>query len=73
MPKGHLNWLNLQKNKCPQCGRDLQIFLSDRIECMCSFRISTKRMQEILADMYLKDHEKEETKQADNFLEGYGF
>lgn len=48
-----MNWKNLQENKCPKCGADLEPMLDrDTIKCSrCIFAIKEKRMEEIVSDM----------------------
>lgn len=50
-----MNWLNLSKNKCPQCGKPLQSsLLGDVIACAdnlkCPFTISQEKMSRIVMD-----------------------
>ena len=54
------NWNNLRENKCPRCGRDfLQHGTYDPAEktltCICKFKISTQRMQEIINQINSRD------------------
>lgn len=54
-----LRWDNLKKNKCPSCGKDwLQMgnaeFKADKIICTCGFKITEKRMAEIVNDRVRK-------------------
>ena len=47
-----MNWHNLDKNKCPKCGKDLIIGLEEIhggfIYCSCGFKIRPERMKEIV-------------------------
>jgi len=51
------NWNNLLKNKCPKCRKNLD-FESDKDMMMCTIRcgfmISSIKMNEICAKIYLK-------------------
>lgn len=51
-----MKWSNLRRNLCPKCGKSLTWSLDvDRLYCPdkeeCKFRISSDRMQTILAEM----------------------
>lgn len=47
-----MKWRNLAKNKCPACSKNLLFNeKQERIWCSCGFKISNKRMGEIVADL----------------------
>lgn len=48
-------WYNLKSNKCPKCNRDWLVhnnanFGADNVVCKCGFKITSKRMSEIVND-----------------------
>ena len=50
-----LKWKNLKANKCPDCGKDWLVgwnacFENGMIICKCGFKISQKRMTEVVSD-----------------------
>lgn len=50
-----MKWSNLKNNKCPKCNKDWlrmgnAIFAEHFITCKCGFKISEKRMTEIVSD-----------------------
>lgn len=53
-----MNWWNLKKNRCPACGGDLIIGMEQTtgglIYCSCGFKISPKRMKEIVTSQVAK-------------------
>lgn len=60
-----MNWENLKKNKCPYCGKDWlkmgnATFSDGNITCKCGFKISEKRMTEIVSDKVSKEILEEE-------------
>lgn len=51
-----MNWLNLRKNKCPQCGRNLNWGTGVGIFCPgCGFKISPERQKEIIINIEAKE------------------
>ena len=66
-----LNWKNLRKDKCPQCGSLFKHFTFDRVDCKCGFSISDKRLKEIAMDMDTQDIDKDLDKRTDAFLAKY--
>ena len=61
MKKIKLKWDNLKENRCPQCGKDfteVAILSHGMVTCRCGFKITDKRMAEIVndkIDLELKD------------------
>jgi len=56
-----MKWDNLKKNRCPSCGKDWsnpknvkyiteEALKTNHIVCNCGFKISNKRMREIVND-----------------------
>lgn len=48
-----MNWNNLSKNLCPQCGEDLSSAFEPDTKmfiCSCGFKITQKRFSEIVTD-----------------------
>lgn len=63
-----MNWNNLKKNKCPKCGKDLgtmfydgrdrgQFIFCSNVE-KCDFKITPKRMKEIVGNQVTRDLDK---------------
>ena len=56
-----MKWLNLKKNKCPKCDKDLgKMFYDGRergslIMCACGFSISEKKFKKIVTGMVETD------------------
>jgi len=55
-----MKWHNLKRNKCPDCNIDwLKLgnatFSKGLIVCKCGFKITEKRMADIIADMVNRD------------------
>jgi len=52
-----MKWKNLAENKCPSCNADFSKATSwqgGKIYCGCGFKISEKRMTEIVCSMNTK-------------------
>lgn len=58
-----MNWSKLKENKCPKCGHDLIVGLEQTtgglILCTCGFKISPKRMREIVTQQVTKSIDRE--------------
>ena len=55
-----MKWNNLQRNKCPQCGKDLYDALVDNMfKCPCGFVISLTKYKELVNKMVSEDLDKE--------------
>lgn len=63
-----MHWKNLQNNKCPKCGEELEFFHSGHITCSrkCGFHISEDRMEELVTKM---NAERIKERQPDEHLE----
>ena len=53
-------WNNLKRNKCPNCNKDWLVignaeFKDKAINCKCGFKISEKRMTEVVTDKVDKE------------------
>ena len=49
-----IKWSNLKINKCPKCSKDISSRLNPdtkRFECVCGFKISLVRFEEIVGSM----------------------
>lgn len=58
-----IDWNMLRENRCPKCGKNLQWIPDGKFFfCDCNFRISAKRMNEIIQNMVQKglSHDDEE-------------
>lgn len=53
-----MDWNKLKRNRCPQCGKDLANAKFEKSKnsdsllliCACGFKITDRRMSEIVAD-----------------------
>lgn len=55
-----MTWKNLQKNKCPQCNKDITAAYNPKtrlFECKCGFRISIQKFQQIVNSRVTQDIE----------------
>ena len=55
-----MKWYKLKENKCPSCGKDWlkmgnATFGNGMVICKCGFKISEKRMTEIVNDKVAKE------------------
>lgn len=55
-----MEWSRLKKNRCPNCNKDWSAlwgatFEKGMIVCKCGFKISEKRMSEIVTDKIDKE------------------
>lgn len=69
-----MKWNNLKRNKCPQCNKDLITGMESTtgglIYCGCGFKISPKRMSEIVTSQVNRDitlEEEERQKERDTW------
>lgn len=57
-----MKWNNLKLNKCPNCSKDLIIGMEETtggyIYCACGFKITPKRMKEIVTSQVSRDVDK---------------
>ncbi len=58
-----MQWWNLKRNKCPQCGKDW-VFDLTAVDGLlahgCGFKIRQTRYNEVVADMVAQDFKAEE-------------
>ncbi len=58
-----MQWKNLQKNKCPSCGKDFMKSMvpttDGSIACNCGFKISEEKYKLIVADKMNRAFEEE--------------
>lgn len=58
-----LNWYNLKKNKCPQCGKEIYDKLDPATQffnCPCGFKISMFKFKQIVKNQVEQDLKNEE-------------
>ncbi len=56
MSSPKLKWYNLLENKCPKCGKGVELHttMGEMIVCKameCDFKVTAQRMQEICSDI----------------------
>lgn len=72
-----MQWSNLPKNKCPQCGKDFMLDLTtlpvpgkgQLLAHGCGFKIYERRYQAIVSGMTLSKLEEEQIRKEVNNLE----
>lgn len=70
-----MKWFNLKNNKCPKCGKDTALkspynFVpaTDMFEHPCGFKISTRKLESIVADMNNKSLQENDNQELLNDL-----